>query len=100
MKHKTNKLAQFKQWILSIVMWRYLKVILHNKQNLLRLLKAKRGKEYLLWSIKCAKAANGLIKKDYPFCTCTSAELGLELGMNIDDALDFHNDINRIVNAT
>lgn len=23
MKQKTNKLAQFKQWILSIVMWRY-----------------------------------------------------------------------------
>jgi len=24
MKQKTNKLAQFKQWILSIVMWRFL----------------------------------------------------------------------------
>ena len=92
-------LTQFKQWISSIVMWRYLKVILHNKQNLLKLLKEKKAKAYLLWSIRSAKTVNGLVKKDYPFCTCTSAELGLELGMSVNNALDLHNDINLIVNA-
>ena len=100
MKNRTLNKQRDGNDLLAVIMWRYFKIILCNKRKLLNRIKAKRAKEYLLWTIRCAKAANGLIKKDYPFCTCTSAELGLELGMSVDNALDFHNNLNSIVNAT
>ena len=100
MKQKTNILANLSNGFYFFVMWRYFNIVLQGKRELLNRIKEKRAKEYLLWSIKCAKTANGLVKKDSPFCSCTSAELGLELGMSVNDALDFHNDLNHIVNAT
>lgn len=92
-----NKLAECKQWIIRIVMVRYFIVLLKGKRNLLIKVKERMAKEYLLWTIRCSKSC--LTKKDYPFIPATSAELGIELGLNIDDALDFHNELNRIINA-
>jgi hypothetical protein len=96
-----SRLVKCKQWIIRIVMVRYFFVVISGKGKLLNKIKKRMVKEYLLWTIRNATHLKNrtLRKKDYPFCVATSAELGLELGMSVNDALDFHNDLNGIINA-